>query len=458
MMSYNLRGRVLVIFPDLFNDSCVCVESRTADGKVPSWVRVKGHESYQKETVFFRLRTQIKVVLPALLIGSFALSSFQSGAQTPSASGELAADLQRAQAALKANDQATAAQQFQAVLKLDPSNVEAHANLGAIAFFHNDCAAAEPEFRSALHGAPSLTKARALLALCERRLGEPAAEHDMEDSFAKLDDSRLRTQVGIELADVYYQRGDLERTSSILHTLLTLNPDNIDILFFAQRVYSALADETLNKLAVLAPGTARMEQLIAERLINAGNLKEAIEHYRKALQINPKLPGMHFELAEALMEGSPNDSESQKEAKKELDLATQIDGDSSKIECELGHIALLNSNLDQALTYYRQAYALNAKDPQAMLGLAELLKMQGKLEQAAEYLRTAIAADPLNAEAHYKLSQLDRQLHLDDEAKKELKLFLDVRAARDKVKLLYREMNPHAPAAEGSTSGTEPQS
>jgi tetratricopeptide (TPR) repeat protein len=457
-MSYNLQGRVLVIFPDLFNDSCVCGESQTTDGKAPFWVRVPSHESFQKRTVFFRFFLPTRIVLPALLIGSFALSSCQSGAQTPPASGELATDLQRAQAALKANDQATAAQLFQAVLKLDPSNVEAHANLGAIAFFHNDCTTAEPEFRSALHGAPSLTKARALLALCERRLGEPAAEHDMEDSFAKLDDSRLRTQVGIELADVYYQRGELEHTSSILRTLLDLNPDNIDILFFAQRVYSELADETLNKLAVLAPGTARMEQLIAERLINAGNLKEATEHYRKALQLNPKLPGMHFELAEALMEGSPNDSESQKEAKKELDLATQIDGDSSKIECELGRIALLNSNFDQALAYYRRAYALNAKDPQAMLGLAELLKMQGKPEQAAEYLRTAIAADPLNVEAHYKLSQLDRQLHLDDEAKKELKLFLDIRASRDKVKLLYREMNPHAPATESSTPSAEPQS
>jgi Tfp pilus assembly protein PilF len=425
----------------------------------PSSVRLRSRKSSRKGSFFSGLRATIKLVVPALLAGGFvALSSFRSAAQTASASAELTADLQRAQTALKANDQATAAQQFQAVLKLDPSNVDAHANLGAIAFFHNNCAIAEPEFRSALRGAPSLIKARALLALCERRLGEPAAETDMEDAFAKLDDVRLRTQVGVELADVYYQRGDLERTSSILHTLLTLNPDNVDILFFAQRVYSELADETLNKLAVLAPGTARMEQLIAERLINAGSLKEATEHYRKALQMNSKLPGMHFELAEALMEGAPNDAETQKEAKKELDLATQIDGDSAKIECEMGRIALLQSNPDQALAYYQRAYALNTKDPQAMLGLAELLNIQGKSERAAEYLRMAIAADPLNAEAHYKLSQLDRRLQLDDEAKKELKLFLDIRATRDKVKLLYREMNPQAPAAESSPSGAKPQS
>src|SRR6202021_3290916 len=99
---------------------------------------------------------------------------------------------------------------------------------------------------------------------------------------------------------------------TVLHTLLDLNPDNVDILFFVQRVYSELADNTLNKLAVLDPGSARMEQLIAERLINAGDLKDATEHYRKALQINPRLPGMHFELAEALMEWSPNAQTPQK--------------------------------------------------------------------------------------------------------------------------------------------------
>jgi tetratricopeptide (TPR) repeat protein len=377
-------------------------------------------------------------------------------AQTASPSSEVVADLQRAQAALKSNDQAMATQQFRAVLKLDPANVEAHANLGVMAFFHGDCTAAEQEFHSVLSAAPSLIKAQALLAICERRLGQPSAQADMESSFAKLDDAKLRTQVGIELADVYYQRGELERTASVLHTLLDLNPDNVDILFFAQRVYSELADDTLNKLAVLAPGSARMEQLIAERLINSGNLKDATEHYRRALQINPKLPGMHFELAEALMESSPNDANSQKEAQSELDAAVQVDGDSSKVECEFGRIAFLQSNTEQAFAHYQRAYELNPKNAQAQIGLADLLKMQNKPEEAATYLRMAIASDPFNAEAHYKLSQVDRQLHLEDEEKKELKLFLDIRATKDKIKLLYRQMNPQATASDDTLPVVKP--
>jgi tetratricopeptide (TPR) repeat protein len=264
----------------------------------------------------------------------------------------------------------------------------------------------------------------------------------MQSSFEKLDDANLRTQVGVELADVYYQQGELERTASVLHTLLNINPDNVDILFFAQRVYSELADETLNKLAVLAPGSARMEQLIAERLINAGDLKSAMEHYRKSIQIDPKLPGMHFELAEALLESSPNDASIQKEAQSELYAAVQVDGDSSKVECELGRIALLQADTAQAITHYQRAYQLDPNNPQAQIGLAELLKIKGKPEQAATYLRMAVASDPFNAEAHYKLSQVDRELRLDEESQKELKLFLDIRATKDKVTKLYRQMNP----------------
>jgi tetratricopeptide (TPR) repeat protein len=302
-----------------------------------------------------------------------------------------------------------------------------------MAFFHGDCPAAEEEFHAALKSAPGLVRAQALLSICERRLGQPTAQADMESAFAKLDDAKMRTQVGMELADSYYQQGELEKTASVLHELLNLNPDNIDILFFAQRVYSELADNTLNKLAVLAPGSARMEQLIAERLINAGDLKNATEHYQKALQIDPKLPGMHFELAETMMESSPNDEKTQAAATKELQAAIEVDGDSARVECELGRIALLQTHTDQALAHYKHAYELNPKDAQAQIGLANVLEMQDNHEQAAAYLRMAVATDPFNATAHYRLSQVDRALHLEEESRKEMNLYLEIRIPQMRI-------------------------
>lgn len=388
----------------------------------------------------------------ASVIASLALTQYASAY----AQSELAADLERGQAALKVNDQQLAAQQFRTALKLDPANVEAHANLGVMAFFHGDCNAAEEEFRAAIKTAPNLTKAQALLSICERKLGQPTAQADMQSAFVKLDDAKMKTQVGMELADNYYQQGQLEETAAVLHELLNLNPDNVDILFFAQRVYSELADNTLNKLGVLAPGSARMEQLIAEKLINAGDPKDATEHYQKALQIDPKLPGMHFELAESMMESSPNDTKTQSAAAKELQVAIQTDGDSAGVECQLGRIAMLQSQTEQALAHYRRANELNPKDAQAGMGLAAVLEMQENHEQAAAYLRMAVASDPFNATAHYRLSQIARELHLDDESKQQMNLYLEIRKTDDKVKNLYRQMNPQAPEHGDETPNVKP--
>jgi len=383
----------------------------------------------------------------SIFVGIVLLCSGPVQAQETSSTEQLKTHLQRGQAALKANQQEEAAKEFRAALSLDPSNAEAHANLGALSFFHGDCKDAEIEFRAALKSAPSLTRATALMAVCEKRLGEPSAQADLTSAFAELKDVRMRTQVGIELADLYYQQGDLGETGSVLYTLSSINPDNVDILFFEQRVYSELASSTLDKLALLAPDSARMQQLIAEKLINADDLKNAIVHFRKALAANPRLPGTHFELAEALMEGSPNDPKAQAEAASELQTAISIDGDSSKIESELGRIALLQSNLADAETHYQHAYQLNPNDAQADLGLAELLTRQDKPEEAAKYLRLAVASDPLNPEAHYKLSQVDKQLHLQDEQKKELQLYVDIRASKDKIQHLYQQMKPENPSA-----------
>jgi tetratricopeptide (TPR) repeat protein len=378
----------------------------------------------------------------SIILGPLLFCSWLVQAQGTSKTRALDVHLQRGQAALKANRQAEAAEEFRAALKLDPANAEANANLGVLAFFHGDCSEAENDFRGALKSAPSLTKAKGLLAVCEKRLGEPPAQADLTSAFADLQDVRLKTQVGIELADLYYQQGELGETGSVLYTLSSINPDNVDILFFEQRVYSELANSTLDKLALLAPDSARMEQLIAERLINAGDLKNAIVHFRKALAVDSKLPGTHFELAEALMEGSPNDPKAQSEAGNELQTAITVDGDSSKIECELGRIAALQSNVTSAETHYQHAYQLNPNDAQADLGLAELLRTQNKPEDAAKYLRMAIASDPLNPEAHYRLSQVDKQLHLEEEQKKELQLFVDIRSSKDKIQHLYQQMKP----------------
>jgi tetratricopeptide (TPR) repeat protein len=278
----------------------------------------------------------------------------------------------------------------------------------------------------------------------------------LEKSFPALSDKNLQIQTGLELANIYYQQGSLDRAASVMRSLVDVDPDNIEILYMAQRVYSDLADDTLNKLAMLAPGSARMQQVIAERLINGGDLKGATEHYRKALEIDPHLPGVHYELAEAILEGAPGDSRAEAAAEQELETAVKLDGDSSKTECEFGKIAFLRSDSVSAYAHYSRALALNPGDAEAQVGLGRVLAATGKPEDAAKYLRMAIQSDPLNDEAHFRLASVCKRLQLKDESEKELRLFQEIKDARERLSGLYWQMNKKPPEQKDQIPDAEP--
>ena len=379
----------------------------------------------------------------ALLLSIFlVLCATSLAAQSAGPAGaEVRRHLTSGEAALKAKDAETAAKEFRAVLALDPKNAQAHTSLGVIAFLQGDYQTASTNLRSALAVQPSLIKAQALLGICEKRLGEPGARALLEKTFPKLQDKPLRMQVGMELAGLYDQQGDLAATAAVMRSLVEMDPDNVDVLFMAQRVYSELAEETLNKLAVIAPGSARMQQVIAERLINEGDVQGAMVHYRKALEIDPRLPGVHYELAEAILEDALSDAQAQAEAEKEVEAAARMEGDTAKVECLLGRIALLHSDQDQAFAHYSRAYALDSVDVEAQIGLAKTLVIMEKPEEALKYLRMAVQADPLNAEAHYRLATVYRKLGRTEEAAKELHLFQEIKQTKDRVKELYKQMN-----------------
>ena len=387
------------------------------------------------------------VLLLTLLVSTVAVMTAQTAG---SRAAEVHDHLRKAAEYLQAKDPNSAVKEFGAVLALDPNNAEAYANLGVIAFFQRDYQKASQYFRKALAIDPSLAKPQALLGISQKRLGDPSASALLEKSFQKLKDKQLRLQVGMELATLYDQQGDPGATACVMRSLVDFDPDNVDVLFMAQRVYSELADDTLNKLAVLAPGSARMQQVIAERLVNGGDLQGAIEHYRKALQIDPRLPGVHFELGEAILQSSPVDAGTQAEAQKEFEASIGIDGDTAKTECEFGSMALSQSHLDQAFEHYQRAYQLNPNEVQAQMGLAKLLMMQEKPQEAIKYLRMAVQSDPLNGTAHYQLGTAYRRLQMMDMADKEVLLFQEIKKTKDQVEVLYRQMNKKPQADDGA--------
>jgi tetratricopeptide (TPR) repeat protein len=80
----------------------------------------------------------------------------------------------------------------------------------------------------------------------------------------------------------------------------------------------------------------------------------------------------------------------------------------------------------------------------------------GKPEDALKYLRTAVEADPLNGEAHYRLSTVYKRLNMADQAARELKLFEEIKQTKDQVRELYHQMNKIPQGADDQIPAADP--
>src|SRR2546426_12087386 len=115
-------------------------------------------------------RTMGKTFLSVACALLFLMTPARLAAQTKDWPG-IEQHYKKAQEALRAKQDAIAIREFREILRLDPRNASAYANLGVIAFTEKDYAQACQEFQAALKLQPSLWNARAFLGMSELRLG-----------------------------------------------------------------------------------------------------------------------------------------------------------------------------------------------------------------------------------------------------------------------------------------------
>jgi tetratricopeptide (TPR) repeat protein len=379
------------------------------------------------------------VLCPGLLL-CFSQSS-------PSRQQQIESHAQRAAEYLKENKPELAAPEFGAILAVDPNNVDARGNLGVLLFFQSAYADAIPELRAALKLKPTLWKIQALLGIAEKRTGDiDAGQRDLENAFPKVQDQKIRIDTGMELIEIYSGIGDLDKAGAILSILRKLDPANEAVLYTAYRIYSDLAAESLLSLSVVDPNSARMHQAMAHELAKRGNTAEAIENYRAALKIDPRLPGLHFELADMLRTLST--AEGRQEAEKEYKAALQANPLDEQAECRLGDIALQRDDLKEANEHYARALQLQPNDPEASIGMAKDFMTKDQPQKAEQLLQHALQLDPTSAVAHFRLSTVYRQTGRTAEAKHELEEYQKYKQMKDKLREIYHDLHQQQAADE----------
>jgi len=353
---------------------------------------------------------------------------------------ELSSHLQKAQADLHQNRPDLAIPQLQAALAIDPSNLEVRANLGVLLFFQGKYDQALPLLQAVVTAKPDLWKIQSLLGIAESKTGDDRQGRiDLETAFPHIDETKLKINVGLQLIESYTATGDLEKASTLIAQLLALKPTDPELLYAAYRIHSNMMAEDLLSLSLAAPDSAQLHQAIAHELQRTHDLEGTIRNLRQALALDPKLPGIHFELAEALH--ASDDQRLHTEALEQYKLAVKTNPSDPKAATRLGDIEVEMGDLDAGEKNYQQALKLQPNSADAKIGMANVLTERGDPAAAAPLLEQVIAADPSNYLAHFRLSTVYRKLHRPDDVKRELDAYTRYKDMHEKLTSIYKTLD-----------------
>jgi protein O-GlcNAc transferase len=154
---------------------------------------------------------------------------------------------------------------YELVLAAAPDDAEAHVGAGLVLLARNDAAGAIVHLRAAVERAPALAEAQLALAACAEQLGRTAeASAALARAEASAPDSPA-IQSGA--AELYARRRDFPT---------------------AIRLYRRVVE--------LDPADSRAHAALGYLLIHAGDRAGGIAEWRRALELNPNIPGLRDRL------------------------------------------------------------------------------------------------------------------------------------------------------------------
>jgi len=160
----------------------------------------------------------------------------------------------------------------------------------------------------------------------------------------------------------------------------------------------AAAEPLLKK--VVAADTANYEAWFDLGFVyNAlGNAPESIAAYRKSVTAKPDVFESNLNLGIVLAKSGQPDAEQFLRAATTLKPTANVDEGHARAWLSLAHV-LENSKPDEAVEAYKQAAALEPKDPEPHLAAGALLEKQDRFADAAEEFQQVLVIDPASADA-----------------------------------------------------------
>jgi tetratricopeptide (TPR) repeat protein len=211
-------------------------------------------------------------------------------------------------------------------------------------------------------------------------------------------------------------------------------PHDPEALYAATHAYSDLSLRSSQDLAQEAPFSFQVHQLNAEALELQGKWDEAATEYRRILEINPMLPGIHARLGRALLskpQPSPTEVE---QARKNFEEELEIDPRNPTAEYVLGQLAADSNDSATAIRHFERAAKLDSGFAEAYLGLGTSLNSAKRFPEAIVALESYEKLAPDSPTGHYQLAFAYAGAGRRDDANREAALQRQTAEALEAVK------------------------
>jgi tetratricopeptide (TPR) repeat protein len=328
----------------------------------------------------------------AVLAGSLATVVALTAAQETS--------FGRAAALQESGDLEGAAAEYRRFLADHPASVEARSNLGVVLARLGRFEEAIAAYGEALAIAPANTAVRLNLALA---LYKSARLTDASEAFDRvLAEQPANLQARYLSADCKLQLGRPADAVTLLEPLAATHPDDPALSYLLGMAYLGSGDEKKGQLfidRILRHGdSAEAHVLMGVAKRRAGDLNEAVKDLKRAVALNPNLPGVRALYGQALLEaGNPDLAKSELEA----ELASNpLDFDANLY---LG-VLLKPEDHEAALRHFRRALDIRPGDIPTRYQIASVELARMRTAEATALLEAIVKEAPTFLEAHVALA------------------------------------------------------
>ena len=226
----------------------------------------------------------------------------------------------------------------------------------------------------------------------------------LKKAIRQAADKDLKKRIGLDGLHCAMTHSVPYDALDFLQVLTRDYPRDPEVLYQATHAFSDLSLRTSQDLAQEAPFSYQVHLLNAEALEIQGKWPEAATEYRRIIELNPFLPGIHARLGRALIsKPQPSDSEVQ-EAKKNFEAELEIDPNNAAAEYVLGELAREANDLSAAIRHYSRATKIDTGFSEAYLGLGTSLVSAKRFAEAIPPLEAYEKLAPDSPSGHFQLA------------------------------------------------------